>query len=762
MSTSLSLNVGGRALRLLPNTRAQLDLLHHALTEGIEDSFTLPIEVPIEGNEDALGHVHLLPLAARTLRFDDAELMDHGILLHRVRLDVLGSNDTTVHLSAAVDGFVADIKGRKLPELDFGNNILVTDTHDDLRDYAKDLNTQQYPNVPMAFPMVFNPDMFGSENPSWWPGNSLWDATRAYAVNDMVLFEEGTIVRRSWGYQCTSATSAGESPATHPGKWRRTGFGVINHWDHANGEFFANTSDGNFFAMVPYFYLKWVLAKVAENMGLRAVGEFMDDPATHQVLLSNNTPVDETTITEYLHVGQTGTLVFTSAVQPLPCDDESTGPFSDASGLWDNTSFRFTPATAGYRVLRLKFHISFSTPSRPVFKIVRHSSNTVVQQATPFIFNDTNFDGTFSMLHYFAPGDVGQEFRIDVGYWGTVVPSTTLTGCTLSSWLKSTTSSVNAFGRVIEPWRHMWNVDVGSFILDVRDSFCLVVTPDRVNRTLTFDYNRHLLDLSNNPPAAFTHRLEPPLEADHQQRITGYLFTSKADADPLTMLDPAAFIGWVEQEAELTAPGAPGIWCAVRNSRRIYVSQIRFGSSVYWYPSGWHLPAVEVGAQEEPTAIEPDAAPAVMELVSSNSEEFLVPRIDEAGNSLFFGVGGKDPKQRWMYYHGMQPNVNNVDYPFASPFRYLHDATALDSDELDWNAERGLVATHWQLWANTMLQCTPVRATLRMDHPSIAGREYERVVQIDNQNYLVKKLPVEYGLPNGNIIARDAELLKLP
>src|SRR5690606_5384664 len=105
-------------------------------------------------------------------------------------------------------------------------------------------------------------------------------------------FTENGGVERTDVWQCTEAADPYESPISAPTKWRRTAFGLVNAWDRAMDSYHYNGGTGNFYAFVPWFYLKYVLHESLQYLGYRVMGDFMEDPTTHEQLLPNNTTTD--------------------------------------------------------------------------------------------------------------------------------------------------------------------------------------------------------------------------------------------------------------------------------------------------------------------------------------------------------------------------------------------------------------------------------------------------------------------------------------
>ncbi|MBL8000401.1 MAG: hypothetical protein JNL05_00450 [Flavobacteriales bacterium] len=763
----IDLRVNGRSLKLQPGTTVPMELLNSALAGGLEDSFSLPFDVPIEGNEDVLGHAHMLEHAARTTSWRGAELWANGQPKHRGVLYLENVEDGLLQLSFSVDGFVAQLGDDTLKDVDYGGRINVSDETNKLVDWAKARNQEAYPTASHCFPMHFNPELQAGDNPSWYPDHQAWRSNQSYTINDLVSFEEGSPVRRAVNYQCVGNTSPGESPATTPAKWRRTAFGVVNHWDHASATFFENNpTDGNQYALVPFFYLKWVLAKAYARLGYTLQGDFMADARTHQLALYNNTSLDDGSRAGYLCVTHSTAVSMPANNGVLPSDTESGSGYADPNSLWNNSTYRFTCDAAGRRVFDIAFNI---TPAQPGWYrfVIRDAVTQAVLTSVQDTTIGTPLTGTARLVVDFVSGHVGTDWELVLEVWrnvsanGGIFPAkqtSTLNSVTITSWRYDSTNLLNAMALVIDPQDHVPDQRLAEFILDVCDLFTLERRYDHGARVAYLNYRKHVL---SDAPADATAAVRSTPKLRLQELPTGYRFKHPDFDDRAEDLSGRTREADVPTEQDLTTPPSTRCYVVVRNSRRVYVSKHGADGNLYWWPAGWYLPPVTVGSTEEPSEVAPNWGPMRMEVITSNGEPFLVPMIEEAGNSPVFSTTGNAPSLRLVMYHGVVDNRNSVQYPFASSWGLDDRANDAGDMTLEWSGERGLLPLYAGSYFDRLAKAEVVELDLAATDVVLAAVENAPLL-VMHQRCLVERLPLTYGDGQAPPVAAGARLYRLP
>jgi aspartyl-tRNA synthetase len=112
----LYLSLSGTRTSLPLGATAQVVHKSPLFTDGLEDSFSLPFEVPTRGNELALQHTHELPLRHRVVRWENSMLGHAGLPLHPGTAHLLSTTPHAARLTFSLEGFVERVKGMLLPD----------------------------------------------------------------------------------------------------------------------------------------------------------------------------------------------------------------------------------------------------------------------------------------------------------------------------------------------------------------------------------------------------------------------------------------------------------------------------------------------------------------------------------------------------------------------------------------------------------------------------------------------------------------------
>lgn len=767
----IDLTVTGKPLVLPPDLRVSIDHLNTLLTWDLDNSFSLPFEVPMRGNEDALQYVHLLPAARRTTTFRNTAFGQNGLHLHPGSLEVLATNDRVIRTNFHVQDLVGLLSGITLPDALEGAVV-------DLR-YDELVNSYKFHGRPTRanggncqFPMHLNRELYGSENPNWNPNASAWSATSGYAVDDLVEFTSTDVVERVQVWQCTAITSPGESPATHPGKWRLTAFALVNAWDATGPEHYQNTTTAHFYAMVPWFYHKWILQQALASVGLRPAGEWWDDPDTDEELCPNATTLDRAfeRDTDYFFQAQlTAPEAITSLDQDtwlLPANDDTTLPNVDASGLWDGEYF--SPNAAGtwrFRVRVTMDRIAEDTTFMQLW-VVEESGFTSRGIGAKALSPGQPREQVIEVVATFSAPDVGQNFRLHVFQksigqiitWGNNIGDT-YAAATVTGWLENYTGVVTPDELVIAS-RHVPDMEVSSYLLALSDLYNLEIRPDLVNNTVHLDYRQSALQ---EKPTDQSHRATGPVEIDHQRSITGITLAHDLETfdDAGGILDTATL---VDTESDLTAPPTIGLTTIVKNTRKVMRSVVSNGTLV-WRHVGYHVPAHTVGDPTDAREVKPAIIPLHMEQVSLDGEDFLVPVFDHKGTSAWYDTRAEMSKAYVCSFLLHESESGSVpDLPSARSWGRGWSVTDTGGKNHLWDdadAPKGLLQLHWQDFATTLVDAEPITRDLIVDLPFLLGHQWRRLITIHDQLYLIERLPFPYGGNAQRTVAEGVYLYRI-
>lgn len=784
----LYLDINGRPLLLPAGTTAQVEHISPLFADGVEDSYSLPVEVPVQDNEEVLQHVAQLPLSQRPLRFDKATLGHQGMPLFPGILHILGSNSRSIRTTFSVEGFVSQLKGVKLPDtmrqevIDLLEDTIVSGNDFRLRPRFRNGGACQ-------FPMHLNTALYGDANPDWFPSNvAEYAPGSSYTINELISFKTYEPIIRTAIYQCTDPATPGQNPTTHPEKWRKAAFGIVNAWDVENNDIYYNSTDGNFYAMVPWFYLKWVLRKALAHFGYTPVGSFMDDTRTDELLLPNTTTIDQNNAVDeqnFFRASQTDPVYFNPANSwrqfRVPAQDDTTPPNQDSEGLWNNSSFRFTCPAPGVWRFRVRTELNVRRPgiTRPrVLVHVMQADGTIRATTTVFLSRISNQVQTFVNIEL-TPDDVGQQFHMVVVQQQPNATAPTwpqqatdhYLNSQLTVWLLQAEPSVALNDQFIYPHRHVPQWDVMEFIIAIADAFNLAIDPDDTTRTVSFNYKeRSLPGHSTHRTIDATHRQVNEIELDHQRTTTGIRL--RWDIETTTEELPAEEnITYFNSENDVVPPLSTGSIAVIRSTRKILKGVFRNGD-FYWEHVGYHVPPVTAGNEEEAIEIVPAFKPLHMDQITLDGRSFIIPVLEASGTSDWFHTQG-DRQTLWIsefvYATDSAPGVVLVSGARSWGWAWgpigTVEGDSIGRMTLLWNEPDpilpGLYQKHWQRWLDLLTTAEPVTMDLLVDLPYLTGKQWRHVHHIHGQNYLVEKLPVEYGQNTTQLVSRGAYLLRI-
>lgn len=780
----LHIEVNGTPLLLPQNAGASVEYKNPKLSDGIEDDYSLPVDLPVEGNEIALGHVHQAHLRNRTLELRPAHLAHQGTTLHPGALQVLGSTPSSVRASFSAQGFAGLLKGVKLRKALAGNSIDTVATHGGLLAHAKAVSMGSTPPESHCFPLHLNKDLYGGNNPQWQPSTSAYSATQAYAVDALVLWPEFTPVRRDWPYQCIepTGTTAGQSPASHPAKWRRVVFGVVNSYDADAGSYDGNDASGNYYALVPWFRYDWVVRTALLHLGLDARGDWFRDHATPSLLLPNATPLDAEARSNYFQVEQTDPVTYSDIDDQLriPAQDESSGSNMDPSGVWDPATGLFETSVPG--IWRFRVNVSVDYPGSEYLygvKLVRASDYQTIATSTDFEpWDGVNPNQGTVVLQHEIDGILLNEplfFMPSTGGFETMRP-VTIRNSSIQGWLRGAAYE-NGFRKVIDPADHVPDIALGDFLEAVATTFGLEVVPDLDRNAVEFNIKERLLR-SNQPQNSternrhqrttdISQRLAGVVDMDHQRRLKGlnmsWQLKDAVAEEPTNSLLRAP----VDLETQVLPPGGPEEHTYVRSTRKLYRSMYDLLADTYvWQHQGYLIPKRSVGDADEGNQLQPPIKPLLMEDLWVDGRRLLAPVLNQGGRSSFFATDGDSNDLHVCHYYGPRPaGDDDALYPAAGSWGMDAKGQARWGMLLD-DATDGVYPSFWDhyhsRWWQAMVSAVPITTDLLVDHEFIRERQTRNdLLHMHGHDHLLEALPMEYSNSRGPLVSRGAYLRRL-
>lgn len=811
----IEIRVDDKHIVLKPDAAMDIDLANTLFTKGIEDSFSMPVDMPVHGNEQALEQVHQLAMANRRNMFRTAGVAVDGAPLFQGDLQVVASSPDAISASFAVDAFATRIKGLLLPDLMAGPDVQL---------HVNDDGTGKVEPRPAyadggdcQFPMHYNPSLYGDENPNWAPDHKEWKPGTSYAVNELVAFTSHQLlpdhpIQRTTYWQCISAAYANESPVTHPAKWRRTAFGIVNAWDHENGSYYYNTA-GSYYSFVPWFYWKWVIARALGAVGLQAAGEFMRDTRTHEFLLPNPNTIDapRTTGLHFFRASHDGDVIYTddTAWFRLPGTDDSTPPNQDTDGSWDTSTSEFLCQYAGTWRFTCEYTIAMERLkySNQVGRVALLASDGTERAASTFDPLDT-YALQWSVAYVdniecriirwrttiqveMTAADVGHSFRFrpsvvhKPGYyvyynWPQAAPDRLMGTTIVNGYMVQPVFVPQQPDTVVVPARHVPNVTLAAFLEAAKDMFGLEIVPDMENGRVELNYNRTAMDAMRHGVPDHTPRLAGPVTIHQADATPGIRLAWHMDDTVNELVQPGAQMTHYMHERQLPVPTAEGTRAVLLNTRELLETTFA-DNEFFWKPIGRYVPGVTIGDPKNPDEVVPTASPLHMDTMSIDGKPLCIPVLDMQGASLHFRTNTNFKDIHVAYYTATArgPSSTLIPGPFTPPGEV--QGPQARSWGYAWNNSDVVQSLHWledsqpprpvpapdmyttfhQPWVEMLTRAEPVELDLLLDIPFIKSGAWRRPILLNGQQFLVKNLPVSLHAGRAPLLATQTQALRI-
>lgn len=780
------LRINGTALQLYPGTEVELERQHPITNLGLQDDFTLEFEVPVRGNEALLQHVHRLNLRERVVRFSGAELWRNGTLRSRGVVDVTQSGtdaDGSLSVSYAVSGFISSLAGVRLREVDYGPDIaLFAAEGDAVTTDAAARNAQTWPDTRYKYPMIHNPEAYANENPDWYNAGNTFDPTIGYPVGAHIQWETGSPVRRTQVYRANAITNPNENPDNTPAKWDLVSQGIINAMDPTTATYGTNLLV-NKHAYSPQFFLKDVLTRALAHVGYRVEGAFLDDEATHPLLIYNNQLLDRAEETNDLLVSQVGTLSY--AVEDadygrIVFTDETTPPNTDADNIHSTAGGEVELTVESWYRFRAHVKVTTDAPCRIRVEAVWAATGNVFMSGTSGSGpgdQRTSWDFIWQGSRYMQGGELNEPFyfRLKTVNAGNE-PNPIRRAMEISNgWLqvsRGTGNPLNVFSNIIRPAQHVPDITLEHLLLDLRQWFNLRITPDITGQVVRMDYQQDILVNSIGWPTQPTTDLTPLLRSPVRLQLNEgvrrlRLQAGTGKAEDLPSLSATTDIGAISNEFfDLPVATTDLQRTRISSTGQVLVSRLYDTNSYAWYPVGTLNPDATVGTGTTTEEVLPELAPIPMDLVvAPDGSLCLMPSVRETCSTDLYGLGEHAPGLYLMWDLGMRPNSSTIyNYALASPYRHdqlgnIVGTVALTFDPDDANS---CYRRYWKRWAERWVRAEVLVADLEADTLENGGTMPLQRYLLKHTEVLIEHMRLVYTNGPERSIAAECRLLKLP
>lgn len=708
----------GDVITLDAGAKVEFQLVSSLFSDDIPAAHSTTIEVAdINGNFKKLGYSNRFDILSRTIQHNDVQMVIDGRPEYLGKLFVRRRNKKGLSCFFIPNGFAADILDQTLQDVTYGNDVELGSTTSAVVSAASAYVSQNYPAVNFNFPTMYAPKAYNIEDAVAWrcvDNVEDYDWESDYAVNEYVRIKAPIIPNLYSVYRCITAAPAGQTPFTHPAKWQlENGNCLVNSWDDAAGAFYYNEIDGietfNKHALSPQLYVKFVLQSIAGTYGHQLVGEFMEDPATDQMLVHNNVLLDRGEREFYVRAEQDG--VYDAAYNPtagsgvqivgvaspeLVFNDEVTPPNEDADSVLEQVGYtRYVIQNAGNHTFT--FYLTFSTNTETVttfLDLYLPYNGTTVNSADTFRNIPPLYTGVFEYTFNYqaVAADVGQYIvpRISALSGGDYIAMDAGSYMVITN---EAADNMNRYEGTVQYNQHVPDVSVADFLVALKRRFNLNVIIDPRAKVIRLDYAKNILE---RQPDDYTDILQQPV-FDFRE-AEGITIKESFDAgldvedgEGITIVDTIDSVSELDYTT-LAQMDVNDVVHALADNKLYKIVQRTSLFKQAIAIANYYPPLVYGNGQR---SIDMIGQPANMETIYHDGDAFVVPRFEFLFSSVLFGMGRNDCPLIFSFWRGMQDAQNGVvQYPFASPHPYYPDGAAIanaidlrfyDASQSIWN-----------------------------------------------------------------------------
>lgn len=703
--------------------------------------FSMNITFPgTSQNQRAFNFAHQLHQREKTIVYENFRLETENGVMHGVlELARTGTGDSRIAADYETTFFtnLLPIDIFETPLKDIVNKTVPTgaDTNQVIA-FAKSQNAAQMSSngitgAIMKFQPHYNPKFYADLNPDFYPKAEEYDREKTYEVDDRVWINAHETREGRKYFICIDDAPEHHHPLTATDYWQPYAAGIVNAWDsdqsrfprvtisYLNGQremdipewYRYNSIDR--YNLVPWLQLHDVIRNLAEALGYKAVGDYMDDPEEQRALLFSNFALDDRRFDKVIAVrtepveGDTN-FVHIPAVQfeppeeydPLDIwDNNEGGVINDATKtMFFHITGKFTPVTDDwfYNVVRLwvwpedEFNpIGDPRMHYPRMEFFHDQFYTGIcdfetQVILPPQMND-GFDRP-TKLYFFAEGyntnTTNVDFiRVDLSE-------------VLIEVLFPDTYADRVYAPQINYRDHMPDMTAAEWLLALKQFRNLHISFNPLSREMALRYADAIY--ANQQPATDITLHHTAIEKTEHKPEKRFLFNFQSVPMPAIDLDDYIILAPVSTITELPPPppahyptgSKSGFACIVQNENNWYITTTReVGTSkrLIWKRHGTNYPDLRVHNRGELTEIKPAVSTLPMtRIYDAQGYEVLMPESDDTGRSRAFPLDGSRPDFKILYWLSIDTSGDSPEYPLSSPVGRNTAGTTLWPTKMDW------------------------------------------------------------------------------
>jgi hypothetical protein len=617
----------------------------------------------------------------------------------RVWYDALISITSATEISLQFDlligygSFASLINGKSLKNLTFPDLIDMGDDQEEVIAFANVIAGQSYPATFFNFPMIYAPDFYGDNNPTFL------DFVNLYVADS---FQQN----------------------------------VIN----INGTQNLNT-------LVPMLYLQYVARLCFESFGYKPSGTFFDDPDLAKAMLYNNYAIDQKYKKFLVQAYQGAAQEFPPMPTKIMFTDDSTFPNVDDYDIFDTTASEYTISSVGEYMIPLSFKFYNLLDDPMKLKVSLYADADLIETVT---FNETEWwkwqPREVLFTKYFDIDSIGKKLSISIDledqYGGTTCNAYIKTASVVFENVSLT--DLNEFTRQLDLRNHVPDKEVSAFLINLQLIFGIIIGFDHELKLADVSFVRDaLLCTEANDLTEFT-RLS-------SKKVTivppdGYNIRFEFDSsDEETKMisetvDLSNLIGEFATFSDLPFPSQLSDLAYVLNTNCYYIFSRPDGLASSWNLLCHYHPMIMTG--NGLNEVGPDMSPLLMHRHPGTRS--ILPVIRQQGTSLAFSDEINETELRFFFFHGLQMQTDfDSYYPFASSLSYDPRGNSIGNIDLTFTGNKGLYKLfleNYYYWLTDLMKQAVFRT--RMTFSLLKTLDLQNIYKIFNSRFLIKEAKI--------------------
>lgn len=680
----------------------------------VEGSFAFGVVFPAtKTNKSIFGFPHRLEAYPEPETDYTGEMYFDGRLLFQVIISLTQATDLYFRANIKVNtGYYSSLIGDKsLRDLAYEGEVSIGITPQDVVDHAADVVTKAYPEVKYNFPQLFNDKFYGDDkefNPTWLDRVNYYAHGSGFAANEIVDDN------------------------------------VVN----------------NFYNLVPFPYLFYVLECCFREFGYEISGPVLQDPELAELVIYNNFALDLIQDRYKVYAEMSENQAISGLNTILAFDDAE----FNIDLCYNSSTYKYTISQTGDH--KITAHI-----------ILQGINDTGIEEqaidytifmyldgvATPIAYGSLTDPYTaefeVNLVQLFTAGDIGKKIWLTCEFTNANTGDPMTGTVFMDSWLQIynvSWSTWNVYAKNINIANHVPNIKVSEFLVAIQKMFGIVYHFNQNTKSVELFFIRDILaSLDEDVYSELTTKSSKlaGFKPDRSYKLSFAWNSSDAfTQDNFKEYNTARLIGEYSTVEDLPSVAVEGDFAYIQSINVIYLYTDDAWSR---YADAWYSKTIG----DRVTAVSIECTPLTMYAnYDDPAEPKVYPRISQKGSSDKIGLN--DFGFHLLFHRGLKPDSLGNTYPFASCLRYGPTGSLLGNYELVLDSEEGIYTTFLETYYDfVMNRARPVDYDRWFSASEIQQINFIRKKRIFQHVFLLDELSIP--ISNSSIGVATMSLQKI-